>query len=286
MKNSITSIQSRLKNVAQQEKKTHQLILIRYFIERLIYRLSISPFKHNFCLKGGTLLYAFEKETSRPTMDLDLLGLNIANEQLNLKTTFQNISQIPCEEDGVQFLYDSIATSEIQKEGRYSGIRIKIDARLGNIRQLVQIDIGFGDVVTPSPVEMTYPTLLPMPNPEIIAYSVETVIAEKFEAMIDLADQNSRMKDFYDVFKLLQSHNYDEDILQEAIRNTFQRRETIFTENHILFTNNFIENPKRQQEWKAFLMKMNKNMVIDSIDFRKAIELISERLKPIYDRLL
>ena len=118
MKTSIPSIQSRLKNVAQRDNKTYQIILIRYFIERLIYRLSISPFKSNFCLKGGALLYAFEKAVSRPTMDLDLLGLNIANEQIKLKTVFQTICQLPCADDGVLFISESITTSEIQKEGR------------------------------------------------------------------------------------------------------------------------------------------------------------------------
>ena len=255
MKNTIPSIQSRLKNVAQKENKTYQIILIRYFIERLMYRLSVSPFRNNFCLKGGTLLYAFEEEASRPTMDFYFLGLHIANEQLKLKNLFQTIAQIPCEEDCVLFLEQSITTSEIQKEGRYSGIRLKIDARLGNIRQLLQVDIGFGDVITPAPVEMSYPTLLPMPIPQIIAYSVETVIAEKFEATIHLAAQNSRMKDFYDVFRLLKSGNYDVSILEEAIVNTFQRRETDFVENHVLFTTDFMENAKRQEDWKSFLKK-------------------------------
>ena len=285
MKNNIASIQSRLKNIAQKERKTHQLILIRYFTERVIYRLSISPFKNHFCLKGGALLYAFEQETSRPTMDLDLLGLHITNKQSELKTLFATICQMPCEEDAVLFFPDSITTSEIQKEGMYSGIRIKVEGRLGSIRQILQIDIGFGDVVTPAPVEMSYPVLLPMPIPQIIAYSVETVIAEKFEAMISLAEQNSRMKDFYDVFMLLQRRNFDEAILQDAINNTFQKREANFIENHVLFTKAFAENPKRVQEWKAFLLKMNKNMVIEHIDFTTVMSFIVQRLQPIYDTL-
>ncbi|MEN9610162.1 MAG: hypothetical protein RLZZ628_976 [Bacteroidota bacterium] len=280
MKNNIASIQSRLKNVAQQEHKTYQIILIRYFIERLMYRLSVSSFQPHFCLKGGALLYAFDKEANRPTIDLDLLGLNLSNEQAHLKRIFQTLSQIPCEADAVFFLKDSITTSEIQKEGRYAGIRVKIDARLGNIRHFLQIDIGFGDVITPAPVEMSYPTLLPMPIPQIIAYSVETVIAEKFEAMIDLADQNSRMKDFYDVYKLLQKKDYREPILEEAIRNTFQRRGTAFEANPVLFTQGFMENPQRQLDWKAFLTKINKPF----IDFPTVLQQIIRSLKPIYDK--
>lgn len=283
MKQLTDSIKSRLKNIAQSENKTYQILLIRYFTERLIYRLSISPFKNHFCLKGGALLYAFAKETSRPTMDLDLLGLHIANDQL--KSVFQSISQIPCSEDGIVFLSDTIITSEIQKEGRYTGVRIKMEGRLDNIRQVLQIDIGFGDIVTPAPIEMTYPTLLPMSSPHIIAYSAETIIAEKFEAMINLAEQNSRIKDFYDVFGLLQSHFYQETVLEEAISNTFRQRETLFIKNHVLFTKDFAENPKRHQEWQSFLTKMNKHIAIKNVDFTEVMALIVERLQPLYSKL-
>jgi predicted nucleotidyltransferase component of viral defense system len=281
---SITSIKSRLTNIAQKEKQTYQLILIRYFTERLIYRLSISDFKSHFCLKGGALLYAFEQETSRPTMDLDLLGIHITNEQLKLKTVFQTISQIICEEDGVIFLSDAITTSELQKEGRYSGVRLKIEGRLGNIRQMLQIDVGFGDIVTPAPVEMTYPTLLLMPSPLILAYSIETVIAEKFEAMISLAAQNTRMKDFYDVFKLLQNDGYQENILTDAISNTFRQRATPFVENPVVFTQDFANDPKRHLQWNAFFRKMNKHVTLEEIDFTTVMTLIIERLQPIYNK--
>lgn len=285
MTNPIASIKSRLTNIARKEKQTYQLILIRYFTERLIYRLSISPFKSHFCLKGGALLYAFEQESSRPTMDLDLLGMHIANDPSYLKTVFQTISQMACEEDGVCFTSDAIATSEIQKEGRYAGIRLKIEARLGNIRQMLQIDIGFGDIVTPAPIEMTYPTLLPMPIPQIRAYSVETVIAEKFEAMIQLAAQNTRMKDFYDVYRLLQSGNYQEDILKDAIRNTFQQRATSFLKNPVVFAPDFAGNAKRQLQWNAFLQKMSQHVLFEKIDFKTVLTVIMEQLQPIYDKL-
>lgn len=286
MTDHIHSIKSRLKNIAEKEKQTYQLTLIRYFTERLIYRLSISSFKNHFCLKGGALLYALEQESSRPTMDLDLLGVHIANEQAKLKTVFQRITQMTCEADGVQFLSDAITTSEIRKEGRYSGIRLKIEGRLGNIRQILQIDIGFGDIVTPAPLEMTYPTLLPLPSPQIMAYSVETVIAEKFEAMISLAAQNTRMKDFYDVFRLLQKPDYQIVTLSDAIYNTFQQRETPFEKDPIVFSKDFAESPKRRLEWNAFLRKMNKHITLEVIDFRVVMAAIIERLQPIYDKFL
>jgi predicted nucleotidyltransferase component of viral defense system len=207
MKNSVTSIQARLRNLAQVDGKNYQLILIRYFQERLIYRLSVSNYIDNFCLKGGTLLYALEQEKSRPTLDIDFLGLKMSPEQSHLKEVFSEICQKDDDQDGVIFNLDSLVTSEISKEGKYSGVRIKVEALLGTMRQTLQIDIGFGDIVTPRPIFMVYPTLLLMNQPHIWAYSIESVIAEKFEAMIDLAETNSRMKDFYDVFHLLKAQN-------------------------------------------------------------------------------
>ncbi len=158
MKTLVHSIQARLKNVAQQENTAFQLVLIRYFTERLMYRISVSEFKQHFCLKGGALLYAYEGESSRPTMDLDLLGMRISNDQEEMKGVFQAICKIECPEDGVQFSDQTIEAGELRKEGGYSGVRIKIEGRLGNIRQMSQTDIGFGDVTTPAPVEIMYPT--------------------------------------------------------------------------------------------------------------------------------
>lgn len=285
MKNSIPSIQARLKAIAEQEKTAYQLVLIRYFTERLIYRLSASAYRKHFCLKGGVLLYAYERESSRPTMDLDLLGLRISSDKEQMKAVFLAICQIECPEDGVLFLHETIATSEIKKEGRYSGVRIKIDGRLGNIRQMSQVDVGFGDVVTPAPVVMTYPTLLPMPEPKILAYSLETVIAEKFEAMISLAAQNSRMKDFYDVYRLLKNSEITDAVLITAIQNTFKQRETPIERDHVVFSQEFAISTKRQQEWDAFLRKMGRFAEMDPLAFEEVMLVIGNRLGPIYAEL-
>ncbi len=285
MKNSIPSIQARLKAIAEQERTAYQIVLIRYFTERLMYRLSASAYRQQFCLKGGALLYAYEREASRPTMDLDLLGMSISNDQEQMKAVFQAICQIECQEDCVLFLHETITIGEIKKEGRYSGVRVKIDGRLGNIRQVSQIDIGFGDIVTPSPVEMTYPTLLPMPEPKILAYSLETVIAEKFEAMISLAAQNSRMKDFYDVYRLLLGSDINDAVLTTAIQNTFQQRETPVEREHVVFSAEFAESPKRQQEWAAFYRKMSRYTTMTTPAFEEVMLVIRNRLEPIYTSL-
>ncbi len=282
MKNFVASVQDRLKNIARSEQKNLQLLLIRYFQERILYRLSCSSYKEHFCLKGGALLYALEMEKSRPTMDLDLLGLGLSRREADFHSIFRGILKMMYEEDGVTFDLDSITSEEIAKEGHYSGIRIKVIARLGNIRQSMQVDIGFGDFVTPAPVQMKFPTLLEMDAPELLAYSPETVIAEKFEAMIDLAESNSRMKDFYDLSRLLQPGRHDPKILRQAISNTFRTRETAFANNHSLFTDAFASEEKRILQWQSFLVKSN----LEEVSFQEAHRIIVTTLKPIYDDLM
>ena len=170
----------------------------------------------------------------------------------------------------------------ITNEGAYPGIRLKIGASLGNIRQVMQIDIGFGDVVTPAPTRMDYPTLLAMESPRVQAYSIETIIAEKFEAMIDLAQINSRMKDFYDVYRLLQGEHYEESTLNQAVTNTFDWRQTAANPEHPLFTDDFATDQKRMGQWMTFLRKSG----LDTrLEFTEVMETITQKLLPIYQRI-
>jgi predicted nucleotidyltransferase component of viral defense system len=282
MRNLTASIQTKLKQVAAEEKKSYQLILTRFFQERLLYRIFISPYKSHFCLKGGALLYAFEKEASRPTMDIDLLGLRIDNDLIHFKDVFLEICQIEDATDAVTFNLDTLTTASINKVDKYAGVRVKIEVKLGNIKQNLQIDIGFGDVVTPNPIEMDYPTLLDMNSPKIQAYSIETLIAEKFEAMINLAEMNSRMKDFYDIYRLMLHKRYDLGILKQAIANTFERRKTDYVANHPLFTSAFAENDNRLVQWKSFLTK---STLDTTILFTDVIKIIKTELLPIYESL-
>lgn len=283
MKNRTESIKAKLKNVSKEWNKNHQLTLIRYFQERFLYRLSISKYRKNFFLKGGVLIYAIERESSRPTLDLDLLARKIEADQEKIKRIFQEICSMPCEEDGVIFDRDSIETSEIVKEGNYSGVRAKVLATLGNIKQRIQVDTGFGDIVVPGPVAMTFPTLIELPNPELLAYSVESLISEKFEAMINLAELNSRMKDFYDIYRIFESGNYNEKTLREAIVNTISRRGTPLSEQHVIFSENFSTNEKRDSQWKAFLKRAGLN---EDINLYYVMKIIKEKLKPVYDELV
>lgn len=278
MKHLTQSIQERLKNVARTGNKSFQLILTRYLQERLLYRLSQSPFNVNFCLKGGALLYAWERETSRPTLDIDLLAIEIQRDLDRLAAVFKSLCSIGYPEDGVFFDPATVQASEIMGTGVNSGVRIKIQCSLGQIRQILTVDIGFGDSVTPSPVQLIYPVILDMHAPALIAYSPETVIAEKLEAMIDLAEANSRMKDFYDVFHLLIRQRYDSGILREAIAQTFRNRGTPLNPDHSIFQSAFAEDPMRIQMWDRFLARTQLDV---QLPFQHVMRTLTSILSPL-----
>ncbi len=216
---SSASIKAKLKNISRQKEIPFQQIIYRYIHERLLYRISISKYAENLFLKGGSLLYAMQGLVVRPTKDIDLLGVDIKKNTDFIKKVFIEICSITYDNDFVWFDTDTITAQEITKEHKYNGIRLFVDAGFDTIKQKVQIDIGFGDVMVPSSQQLDYPVLLSeMDMPVLSAYSSETVIAEKFQAMIELAGLNSRMKDFYDIYTILKSGNYDKSILLDAIK--------------------------------------------------------------------
>jgi predicted nucleotidyltransferase component of viral defense system len=203
MNNRAVSIRARLLNLAKKEGIDFQLIIIRFLHERLLYRLSISDYSQQLILKGGALIYAMQGLKSRPTIDVDLLGTQISNDIEVLCEVFRKICTVQSE-DEVVFNQESVVGELITQQDKYNGIRLYIDATFHTIRQRLQIDVGFGDIVFPVVQVLEYPILLDdMQVPVLLAYSKETVIAEKFQAMIELSVANSRMKDFYDVYKLL-----------------------------------------------------------------------------------
>lgn len=196
-KNIGKSIRMRLLNLAKEEKQEYMKVLVRYLHERLLFRISSSPYKRHFLLKGSSLLFALDRFKARPTIDIDLLGERISNDKDNLKVVFEKICSIECEDDGVFFDASSLELEPIAIDKKYPGTCVKIEAHLDTIVQQVSVDIGFGDVVTPYPLPLDYPLLLSdVPAVELYAYSLETLIAEKFHAMVDRDESNSRMKDF------------------------------------------------------------------------------------------
>lgn len=254
MKNYGRSVKARLLAVSKDSGIPYMTILVRYIQERLLYRVAHSEFCDNFFLKGGALLYAFNKEKSRPTKDIDFLGMHINNDGTYIRSVFSQIMAVPCEEDGILFDADSIEVEDITQEKEYHGIRLTVLASLDSVRQRISMDVGFGDVVTPGPQNLDYPLLIEnVPGVSILAYSLETVMAEKFEAMVSLSVNNSRMKDFFDVYEIVNSHKLDADVLGDAIQNTFRNRRTSYVDNHPLFTEDFYTDTNRVTRWKGFL---------------------------------
>lgn len=277
------SAKAKLLNISRKENVGYQSLLTRYFQERLLYRLSQSRYKERFILKGGALLYAHEQLKARPTLDIDFLGKQISREVDNIKTVFKNLCQIPCEEDGVLFDSASITAEDITLNKEYNGLRIHIKVSLGSASQILSMDVGFGDVVIPEPINLSYPILIVgMPEVNILAYSLETVVAEKFQSMIDHSVENSRMKDFFDVYRILLSGNVADDMLAEAINATFENRGTEMNTDHSLFSVSFSTDAMRVSMWNSYLKKIK---YAEPLPFNEVWTSIVLRLKPYLGKL-
>jgi len=278
VKNKAASIKARLMNIARAEKIDFDFLLLRYFQERFLYRLAISEFSDRFVLKGGLLLICLKMPRSRPTTDIDFLAEEVKNDPAELEHIFGSIAEIPCD-DGVKFIPSSVISERIKEDADYEGIRIKIDAILGQARKKLQMDIGFGDVIIPQAMQIEFPTLLEGNSPRVRVYSIESIISEKFEAMVKLAMVNSRLKDFYDIYTLSISHNFQSDSLKKAIESTFQRRKTSIPDNALVFRSEFHRDEERQKQWIAFLRKLRIQDV--NQEFNEIMDRITVFLRPI-----
>lgn len=250
-----TSVKARLLNIARKENIAFQVLIFRYLHERFLYRLSVSNYKNSFFLKGGALLYVYEGTLTRPTKDVDLLGENVPNDLIELKNIFQEIAQKETD-DAVWFDANTIKTEAIKENEKYEGIRVYIDGGFHTVKNRIQIDIGYGDIIVPKAQIVEYPTLLSDAEPiKIQAYSVESVIAEKLHAMVVLAYANSRMKDFYDIHILLRSNQVNKVVLSDSIKATFERRKTKIPDRVLLFDSAFGSNDNLNLLWNQFLKK-------------------------------
>lgn len=278
---SAISIKDRLKNNAKESGRTMQDELVTYGLERTIYRLSISKYAEHFTLKGGIFLYAlFDGNFARATMDIDLLAQHLANDAKKMKKVFSDIFSIECD-DALRFDLDSLDVINITEFKEYHGVNISIMGYLERTRVPISIDIGFGDVVYPKRMRMNFPVLLDMESPEIYAYSIYSVIAEKFEAFVSLGLANGRYKDFYDIYVLASNYNMDGNELKNAIIETFSHRKTGFTDI-VAFENDFTKDSVRQGRWRAFIKKKKAMM---QVDFEEAIELSKKLLMPIVEAI-
>lgn len=249
------SIHARLLNLAKARGEDFNLILTRYAIERFLYRLSLAPARDVYWLKGALLFDLWFDVPHRPTRDADFLGFGPIDIEA-LANTVREICDIAVE-DGMRFDAASIIVEEIREEAHYGGLRVRLVARLGNARCTVQLDVGYGDAVTPGPEEAVYPTLLDdQPAPRLRVYPRAAVAAEKLEAIVSLGMANSRMKDYFDLRALAQEGVLDARQLGDAITATFQRRQTWVPENMPLgLSDEFAHDTTKQAQWKAFLGK-------------------------------
>ncbi len=245
-------------------------------MERFLYRRSKSLYADRFILKGGLLLRAWRSPEIRPTMDIDMLGIT-SNEESNIIAQIQEIIAFEVKPDGLNFDPDSVRSERIIENADYEGVRILLNGTLGSARVSLQIDIGFGDVVFPDPEEIDLPVILNFPAPRLLCYSRESVIAEKFEIMVKLGELNSRMKDFYDIWLLSRCFDFEGTKLSEAIRLTFERRETPLPETIIIFTEDFIA--QKDVQWKAFWKRLQQGHVPDS--FADVMKTTNEFLSPL-----
>lgn len=252
-RNLAASVRQRLLTESQNRKEPFDLILTRYGIERLLYRLSQSDHADRFFLKGAMLFLVWDETAHRPTRDVDLLGSG-PTEPTALESVFREVCAVAVEPDGLEFLPDSIKAVPIREEAFYEGVRVTLEARLGNARINIQADVGFGDAITPAPEIVHFPTLLNFTAPRLSAYPVYTVVAEKLEAMVLLGEANSRMKDFYDLWFLGRSFEFDGQTLVAAIRATFKRRGTPVPDTlPIGLTEDFAS--LKTVQWRAFARK-------------------------------
>lgn len=256
MKNYGASVRAKLLAVAKEKKVEFTALLVRYATDRLLYRISKSEYKNSYVLKGSLLFSVWNQEMHRPTKDADFLSFG-KHEQADITKIFYEVCLLEFPEDGITFDVKSIVVQPIREEEEYDGNRVTVNAYLDGARVPVQIDIGFGDVVTPETEDIVLPTYLHMPPAELRAYPKVTVIAEKTEALVKLGIANSRMKDFFDIKWLTDNCEFDGALLSKAITNTFDRRKTKFPdEQPLALTPDFYEDADKKRQWKVFAAKL------------------------------
>lgn len=248
------SVRERLLNQARSQTRPFQELLQYYAMERFLYRLSRSQYAEQFVLKGALLMTAWRAPLVRSTMDIDLLG-RTSNELEHIRDLIAQVCEGESEPDGIAFNTKSLKVARIKEDADYEGVRVRFHATLARARISMQIDIGFGDVVTPSPIEIEYPTLLGFSAPALLAYPKETVVAEKLEALTALGILNSRMKDYFDLWALSRLYSFEGPILVRAIKATFARRNTSVEAHPVGLEESFANSAEKAAQWGAFIRR-------------------------------
>ena len=264
--NMAASARARLLNRAKAERRPFSELLQYYGMERFLYRLSRSEHAERFVLKGALMLQFWGAPLTRATKDIDLLGRETHSVE-QLVAVVKECLMLELQDDGVQFDPETVQGNEIRIDAKYNGVRLTLVGFLGTARIHLQIDVGFGDVITPGVQELDYPTLLEFDAPRLLGYTPETTIAEKFQAMVVLDMANTRMKDFLDIWLLAQGRPFSGPVLADAIGATFRRRATdLPTRTPIALTPAFHSTPVKHTQWRAYLRKGRVQGAVPELD--------------------
>ncbi|PWW82170.1 hypothetical protein CR164_07505 [Prosthecochloris marina] len=273
------SVRRRLLNKAREEKRGLQELMQYYAMERFLYRLSVSPYADQFVLKGALLLRVWQTPLARPTMDIDMLG-RLSNDEQSIQGVIRQILAEHCD-DGIDFDPASISVEPITEGAENKGQRVKFRGELDAARIIIQIDLGFGDRVYPDPSRQRLPSLLDFPEAELYCYTRESVIAEKFEAMIKHGVLNSRMKDFYDIWMLSRQYDFQGKSLCDAMRQTLEQRRTELVLPVVAFSSDFIA--AKQVQWKAFRKRLPNESVPEMFD--EVVQQLQVFLAPVVEAI-
>ncbi|MDQ3713144.1 MAG: nucleotidyl transferase AbiEii/AbiGii toxin family protein [Acidobacteriota bacterium] len=275
------SVKQKLFNLSQKQSEDFQIVLTKYALERILARLAASSYQSDFVLKGAMLFAVWSEGgvSHRATRDIDFLSFGSSDVE-DLVGIFREVCSIEIAEDGVEFVSGSIKGERIKAEQEYEGVRVHVLALLEKTRVPLRIDVGFGDVIEPKAEEIEYPTLLNFPRPKIRIYPRETVIAEKFHALVDLGMTNSRLKDFYDLYFLTTNFQIEREVAARAIRATFERRKTaIPAKIPLALTTEFSRDASKKMQWRGFLKRSNLPVDME-------LESVVEALKDYFEDLL
>ena len=275
------AVKAQLKHRAKKDGRNVQDLLTLYVLERVLYRLSASPYCEYFTLKGGILLYGlFNEQFPRATVDIDLLGSRISNEAEQIRDVFVKILNMEYD-DAIRFASETLTVRNITENKKYHGVRVAVTALMDRTRIPVSIDIGFGDVIYPGRQKMEYPTILNDTPPVLYCYSLESVIAEKLEAIVSLGSVNSRYKDFYDIYVLAEQFDFDSSALAEAVKETFGHRGTTL-DSIVAFEDGFADDPYRKGRWNGFVKSKH---VLLALSLEETIAGIKTFLMPVINSI-
>lgn len=277
-KNLAASVKARLLALAERRDESFNLLVVRFGVERLLYRISQSRHADKFLLKGAMLFVLWDEKAPRPTQDVDFLAFG-PTELEDIAVVFREIVETPVPADGLVFQADSIRVEHIREADAYGGVRVRLVALMGKGEVPLQVDLGSGDVVTPAAEKSVFPALLDFPAPHIRSYPIYTVVAEKFEAMVKLGITNTRMKDFYDLWFLSRRFDFDGATLHKAIQATFERRQTVLSaELPYPLTDAFGKEEAKQTQWVAFLGK--NRLTGPPVQFADLVDLLRQFVEP------